>query len=243
MISFIKHLIKQIPVDITLNQKYDTQTRKVIMKHCAANSNCIDVGCHKGEIMDLFLQYAPEGHHIGFEPIPMLFDNLRIKYAGQAHCTVSDIALSHQKGTSSFNYVVSNPAYSGLVKREYDRKDEKDTSISVVTDLLDNVKPAGFKTDLIKIDVEGGEYQVLKGAINTLRNDKPIVIFEHGLGASNCYGTTPKQVFELFSECNYEITTMAGWLKGQKSFTLLEFEEQFHKAINYYFLAFPTLKK
>lgn len=242
MISFIKHLIKKLPVDITLNQKYDTQTRKVIEKHCSANSNCIDVGCHKGEIMDLFLQYAPNGHHIGFEPIPALFENLRLKYAGHAHCTVSDIALSNQKGTSSFNYVVSNPAYSGLVKRTYDRKDEKDTSISVITDLLDNVIPAGHKTDLIKIDVEGGEYQVLKGAVNTLKNAKPIVIFEHGLGASDCYGTTPQQVFELFRECNYEITTMDSWLKGKKCFSLAEFEEQYHKAINYYFLAYPVNK-
>jgi FkbM family methyltransferase len=243
MISFIKHLIKKLPVDITLNQKYDTQTRKVIARHCSANSNCIDVGCHKGEIMDLFLHYAPNGHHIGFEPIPALFENLKIKYEGHAHCTVSDIALSNQKGSSSFNYVVSNPAYSGLVKRTYDRKDEKDTSITVITDLLDNVLPSGLKTDLIKIDVEGGEYLVLKGAVNTLKNDKPIVIFEHGLGASDCYGTTPLQVFELFRECDYEITTMDGWLKGKKCFSLTEFEEQYQKAINYYFLAYSVNKR
>jgi FkbM family methyltransferase len=239
MKSLIKKLIKSLPFDFSLNQKYDTQTRLVIRKHCNENSNCIDVGCHKGEIMDLFIQQSPNGHHIGFEPIPDLFEKLQLKYASSTNCRVSNIALSNIKGTTSFNYVISNPAYSGLVKRKYDRPEEQDTQIEVATDKLDDVLPSDYAVDLIKIDVEGGEMLVLGGAEKTLLRAKPIVIFEHGLGASECYGTTPAQVFDFFQDCGYKITTMKNWLDKKQAFSKPEFENQYYSKINYYFLAYP----
>src|SRR5690606_22337388 len=102
---------------------------------------------------------------------------------------------------ASFNYVVSNPSYSGLVKRKYDRPDEKDTTIEVETDLLDNVLPDDYKPTLIKIDVEGGELRVLEGAKSIIAKTKPVIIFEHGIGASDMYGATPEQVFTLLADC------------------------------------------
>ena len=239
MKSLLKKLIKQLPFDISLNQRYDTQTKLVIRKHCINTSNCIDVGCHKGEIMDLFLQQSPFGSHMGFEPIPGLFDKLQEKYGKTLNCNLYNIALSNKKGTTSFNYVISNPAYSGLVKRKYDRPQEEDTQIEVRTDTLDNILPDDYKVDLIKIDVEGGEMLVLEGATGTLTRKKPVVIFEHGLGASDYYGTTPAQVFELFQRCGYKITTMKSWMKGKEAFTLQQFENQYFTKTNYYFLAYP----
>lgn len=237
--SLLKKIIKSLPFDFTLNQKYDTQTLQVIRRHCKATSCCIDIGCHKGEIMDLFLKYAPEGRHLGFEPIPDLCKGLEQKYAGTPNCVIHNLALSNVKGTSSFNYVLTNPAYSGLIKRKYDRPNEKDVRIEVATERLDAVLTAEQQVDLIKIDVEGGELLVLEGAVNTLRTKRPLVIFEHGLGASDCYGTKPGQVFELFRNCGYNVTTMQNWLRNAKPFTLEQFEQQFYKQINYYFLAFP----
>jgi hypothetical protein len=50
---------------------------------------------------------------------------------------------------------------------------------------------------LIKIDVEGAEREVLEGAIRTITKHRPIVIFEHGRGASARYGTQPRHIYEL----------------------------------------------
>jgi FkbM family methyltransferase len=236
--SFIKKAIKLLPFNFTLNQQYDSQTRKVIGRHCSPGSNCIDVGCHKGEILDLLIRNAPQGTHWGFEPIPVLYQNLLTKYSKLDNCRISNIALSDTKGTSSFNYVVTNPAYSGLVKRQYDRADEKDQTITVNTDKLDDVLPADYKVDLIKIDVEGGEMLVLKGAVQTLKKYRPLIIFEHGLGASDCYGTKPSDLYNLLTECGYKVSTMKKWLAGEKGFTLPEFESQYFGKINYYFIAY-----
>jgi FkbM family methyltransferase len=70
---------------------------------------------------------------------------------------VYDLAASDSVGTSSFDYVVSNPDYSGLKKRRYDRMDEIDRSIEVRTDLLDNViaRENIGRVVFIKIEVEG----------------------------------------------------------------------------------------
>ncbi|GAB4487720.1 MAG: FkbM family methyltransferase [Saprospiraceae bacterium] len=234
----IKRFLKSLPIAFTQNQRYDRQTRRVIERVCKPASNCLDVGCHKGEIMDLFLQNAPRGTHYGFEPIPGLFEDLQKKYAGLENCRLLDIALSDKKGTSSFNYVVSNPSYSGLLKRNYDHPNEQDTLITVHTERLDDLLPADFQVDLIKIDVEGGEILVLRGALETLRRCKPVVIFEHGLGASELYGATPEQVFDLFEQCGLKVSLMCRFLKNQQPLTREEFARHYYRKWNYYFIAY-----
>src|ERR1043165_3472046 len=161
MKRLLKRLLQYSPVALTKNQHYDRLTKKVIRVVCKPNSNCIDVGCHKGEILDLMCAAAPQGHHWGFEPIPVLYEALKSKYAG-TQCTISPIALSNVEGEAQFNYVTSNPSYSGLLRRKYDRPNEEDTSIKVHTARLDEVLPQNYIADLIKIDVEGAEMLVLE---------------------------------------------------------------------------------
>lgn len=237
----IKQLLKALPIAFTQNQRYDRLTQRVIRHVCRPDSNSVDVGCHKGEILDLLLAAAPNGQHVGFEPIPVMVEQLKKRYAGFPNCRFFDIALSNARGTSSFNYVVSNPSYSGLLKRRYDRANEQDTQITVRTERLDDVLPSDLRIDLIKIDVEGGELPVLQGAVQTLTRWKPVVIFEHGLGASELYGATPEMVFDLFSGCGLSVSLLDRFLKQAPPFTREAFSEQFYQRLNYYFIAYdPT---
>lgn len=236
----IKALLKSLPFAFTKNQQYDQQTKQILQRHCKPNSNCIDIGCHKGEVLDWILNAAPNGHHWGFEPLPDLFAELKKKYANHQNCTFSDIALSDNTGTATFNYVISNPAYSGLQKRKYDKPDEQDTTITVQTAPLDLVLPQDYHVHFIKLDVEGAELQVLRGAQNTLRRCQPILVFEHGLGAADCYGTQPKDVWQLLNDCGLSVSLMKNWLNNTPPLSLTEFEDQFHKAKNYYFIAYPA---
>jgi len=52
----IKELIRKIliglRIDLTKNIYYDRLTLKILDKVVKPNSNCIDIGCHKGEIMN-----------------------------------------------------------------------------------------------------------------------------------------------------------------------------------------------
>lgn len=238
MKAALKRLLKSLPIAFTRNQRYDRQTQRVIRKVCKPGSNCIDVGCHKGEILDLFLKYAPQGTHFGFEPIPELYNDLLHKYGDRSNCRLFDIALSDKAGTSSFNYVVSNPSYSGLLKRNYDNPNEQDTLITVQTERLDDLIPEDRKIDLIKIDVEGGELLVLRGATGILTRCKPVVIFEHGLGASELYGATPEQVYDLFDQCDMHVSLMSRFLKDQEPLSGEAFCRHYYRRLNYYFIAY-----
>ncbi|MEO0006978.1 MAG: hypothetical protein RJA20_1174 [Bacteroidota bacterium] len=239
MKELIKKALKSLPFDFTLNQRYDRLTRKVIRKVCRPDSHCVDVGCHKGEILDLLLAAAPLGVHYGFEPVPDLFDKLKQKYNSDHRCRILDIALSDSKGSASFNYVVSNPSYSGLQKRNYDRSDEQDTLITVQTERLDDVLPDNFRVDFIKIDVEGGELLVMKGATGIMKKYRPVIIFEHGLGASDIYGSTPEQVFDLLQECGLSVSLLDRFLQGKSPLDRTAFSGQYHNRENYYFIAYP----
>jgi FkbM family methyltransferase len=218
---------------------YDKLTELVMRRVLTPTAVCIDIGCHAGSILRLMMKYAPNGRFLAFEPLPQFYEKLLRDFdASKVH--VYDLALSDSVGTSSFNYVVSNPGYSGLKKRRYDRVDEIDRSIEVRTDLLDNViaRENIGRVAFIKIDVEGAEYLVMKGAESTIRKDKPVIVFEHGLGGSEYYGTRPEDVFSFLCDiCGLRISLLSDFLFRKASLESSAFCEQFYKGKNYQFIA------
>lgn len=221
------------------SQLYDIQAIEVMRRVLSVNSNCVDVGCHEGVFLDEIQKLSPEGFHYGFEPLPYLHELLLSKYRDFANITIRDLALSDVAGRVTFEHVITNPAYSGLRQRRYDRPNEEIIQIAVSTELLDNIIPSSISIAFIKIDVEGAELQVLRGAVETLKRCTPVVIFEHGLGAADCYGTEPETVFELLEECGLHCFTMDRWLAtdGHESLRQVEFCHNFRSGKNYYFMA------
>jgi len=236
--QWLKNILKKIPVAFTRNQKYDRQTMRVIRKVCKTNSNCIDVGCHKGEVLDAILKSAPEGKHFAFEPLPELFRELQEKYRG-TNCTVSQVAVTNQKAQLPFNYVTTNPSYSGLRKRKYDRRNEKEMEIIVNADTLDNLVPLETKIDFIKIDVEGAELFVLQGAEKLIKKNKPVIVFEYGLGGSDYYEPDPGKIFSLINEYGYRVSLLHRWLKSENPLSMEDFKKQYYGKLNYFFIAYP----
>jgi FkbM family methyltransferase len=227
---------------VTLNALYDAQTVAVMARVLARGSNCIDVGCHRGAILNGMLRFAPDGTHFAFEPLPDLFADLTAKYANVPTVRLHELALSDAPGDTTFQHVVTNPAYSGLKQRRYDRPNEQVVEITVKVARLDDVLPSGFDIRLVKIDVEGAELQVLRGGTGMLRRCLPFVVFEHGLGAADCYDTRPEQVFDLLSDCGLRVSLMKDWLEhgSAKAFTRAAFAEEFDTGRNFYYLAHPA---
>ncbi|SEW13246.1 FkbM family methyltransferase [Chitinophaga arvensicola] len=237
MPNFFNRLFSKKEKVLSKGDLYDVQTEQIIKQVCKKDSNCVDAGCNIGDILKIILKYAPDGRHYAYEPIPDLFQQLQAKFGQYQNCHISDIALSDKKGTSSFNYVVSNPAYSGLIKRKYDKEGEVDTLIEVQTNLLDDILPKDYRVDLIKIDVEGGEFPLLRGAANTLKKYKPVVIFEHGTGASEFYGTRPEDLYHFLRDCGLEVYTLTKWLGKQPPLSVEELVSIFNTNEEWYFVA------
>ena len=231
----LRLVLNFLHLDLTKNLEYDRLTKSIMKKVIQKDSNCIDIGCHKGEILQFILKLAPQGKHFAFEPIPYLYDQLNVKFKNQA--TILPFALSDKSGQTTFNLVKNAPAYSGINKRKYAVENPEIEEIQVELKQLDEVIPAETKIDLIKIDVEGGEFDVLKGAKKILQNHHPILVFECGIGASEFYGTKPKEIFQYLTDLNYNISTLGAFMKQSAPLTISEFENAFINNTDYYFIA------
>jgi FkbM family methyltransferase len=228
------------PVQIEKNQLYDLQTIEVMRRVLKADSNCVDVGCHEGSILSRILHFSPNGTHFAFEPLPMMYQGLTSAFADIENLHIYDFALSDTVGTASFQHVTTNPGYSGFLKRRYDRPHEVVCEITVRKNRLDDLIAENVPIRFIKVDVEGAELQVFRGAADTIRRNRPVIVFEHGLGAADHYGTTPEDIYDLLAvDCGLNLYLMSAWLSPGRGRPLdrQAFCGQFYSGENYYFMA------
>src|SRR5215467_5965319 len=144
------------------------------------DANCIDAGAHDGKFLADMVEAAPLGHHIAYEPLPDYASRLRGRFP---NVDVREAAVCDTNGTTTFNYVSNIPSMSSLRPGKsflYPRPPEVQ-QLTVRTERLDDHVPSGYVPSLIKVDVEGAQMLVFKGAEQTITAHRPIVIFEHGL--------------------------------------------------------------
>lgn len=169
--------------------------RVLIAATLAPDGQAIDVGAHTGAVLREIVRVAPAGRHIAYEPLPWAEEHLRREFPG---VEVRDAALSDENGTASFVHVEAAPEYSGLRERNYPGyEDSRRQLLTVRTERLDDALPPDARPALIKIDVEGAELPVMRGAVETISRHRPLIIFEHGIGAADRYGYGSGDVHDL----------------------------------------------
>jgi len=180
------------------NKREEANTRLLLSFVLRSDSNCVDVGCHGGVVLEEMLRVAPNGRHVAYEPLPRLHRYLCRRFP---ELDVREVALSDRRGRADFHFVTSRPALSGLRRRPYppDVVDADIELLTVLTEDLDSSLPESYAPDLIKIDVEGAEELVIKGGLRTIARHKPIVIFEYSV-AARCYGTTSESLYSLLCQ-------------------------------------------
>lgn len=144
------------------------------------NSVFFDIGTNKGE----YAYYAeklmnPKNIYL-FEPEKKLNKQLQSIFS---NCNVNNLALSDNKGMHQFKIPIINGVVDNcLSSLEVDNKEDNETEAiiyEVNTDTLDNfTKEKNIIPDVIKIDVEGHELAVLKGAENFISKHHPTLIIE-----------------------------------------------------------------
>jgi FkbM family methyltransferase len=131
----------------------------------------IDVGAHSGFYTLLLSRLVgPQGKVLAFEPLPgnLRYLNDHIRLNEISNVTVHDAAVGEAPGTARFQPGMNS--YTGALS--------PDGSLDVSVVSLDDLRDGGAmpKADLIKIDVEGGEHQVLQGARRLIREAQPVLI-------------------------------------------------------------------
>lgn len=169
----------------------------------------VDIGANLGYYTCLALQSGKSV--VAFEPqqqnLQCLFQNLTAN-GWEDKAEVFPLALSDRPGLLTL-YGASGPSAS-LIKNwaGYSSRFKKTVPVST----LDNVLAGRFpgKHLFIKMDVEGAEYQVLKGALVTLTlSPKPVWLLEICLEEFHPEGSNPdfQQIFQLFWENGYQAFT------------------------------------
>ena len=139
----------------------------------------IDIGANIGKYSVMLGRKYPSMKIVSIEASKETFEILKknIKLNNLKNVIPLNIAASNKKGVSYF-YLSNKGLGTSCSLKEIKEHSKK---IKVKTDTIDNIIDNIIKIKkirLIKIDVEGSEPEVLKGAIRTLRRDKPRVIFE-----------------------------------------------------------------
>lgn len=189
----------------------------------AKNSVFFDIGTNKGE----YAYYAeklinPKNIYL-FEPEKKLNKQLRAIFSD---CRVFDMALSDNKGTHQFKIpLINGVADNCLSSLEVENKEDNETEAiiyEVKTDTLDSfTKEKNITPDVIKIDVEGHELSVLKGAESFINKHHPTLIIE--IEQRHHKDINIESVFDSFKQKGYHC-----YYYSKKQLQLFPYENKIH---------------
>ena len=173
-----------------------------------------DVGSNIGELSLLFSQFVgSSGKVFAFEPCSTTFKKLSTicQTADRRQIYLNQFAVADKEGTLYLNiYDDIHSQLNSLADRplhEYglNIKSVSQEAVQVVT--LDHFCEQNYINyiDLLKIDVEGAEYQVMLGAKNLFQSHRiKCCVFEFG-GTTFDMGNTPDQIEDFLKEHRYII--------------------------------------
>jgi FkbM family methyltransferase len=140
------------------------------------NAIFIDVGAHIGRYSLILAKMFPNAKIIAVEPDPEGYQALirGIEANKTKNIIAFNIALSDFDGIANL-YRKRGTAISSLVERENSFNMVK-VSVKRLDTIVEELKVN--EVDIIKIDVEGAELHVVRGALNTITKYKPILIIE-----------------------------------------------------------------
>jgi FkbM family methyltransferase len=134
---------------------------------------CVDIGANIGNHALFFSPFFSKV--FAFEPNPATFRLLAINASLVGNIQCFEFGLSDSDGDAAFQVPALNVGGARIVCGDAAREGGNRVAIR----RLDSVPEiSSEQIGLIKIDVEGNELAVLKGAAGTIRRCKPVVIFE-----------------------------------------------------------------
>jgi FkbM family methyltransferase len=141
----------------------------------------IDVGANIGQTLLKIRTLDAQRRYIGFEPNPICVDYLvtLIKANNFLNCDIVPVGLSNSNGV--VRLFLNDDTDSAATLIEGFRPDTPSTLANYISifRLDDIAESLGIRNvAVIKIDVEGSELEVLKGAMNLLKTERPFIVCE-----------------------------------------------------------------
>jgi len=170
------------------------------------HSDVVDAGANNGNFtIDFAMLVGDAGRVYAFEPQRIIYYQL----CGNVFMNGIDNVICINKALSNISKVVNiqypNYFHEGQVNfgdvKVISKLGERFEEVEATT--LDNYDFVNLK--LIKIDVQGYEYNVLKGSIMTIERHRPYIIFELEEEYLNINGHTSNDLLEFFKSVGYVV--------------------------------------
>ena len=153
------------------------------------NKHIIDAGGYVGDTALLFSSYTDKNIHV-FEASPSNMDIIRetIRLNHLDNIVPVSKALGEKSGTATFSLGERNSCNSLVERPGYNYPEH--IEVPVVT-LDDYVRENNIEVGLIKVDIEGGEQLLLRGAVETIRTQHPILLISIYHSANDFFEIKP----------------------------------------------------
>lgn len=193
-----------------INRTLDQAIKSIIKKK---NPIIFDVGAHEGESIDRFKNLFQNPIIHSFEPQSKIFEKLMNKKKNDKDLVLNNFALGSKEGNQEI-FVNSNTAASSYLN--IDNKDKFFKSLKTIQkeqtriDTFDNYfnKIKVNYIDLVKIDVQGLEEEVLKGAHKSLNK---VLLIEIEIVFVNLYEKHSSfyQIENILKNYNFELYSLS----------------------------------
>lgn len=164
---FVNTTDRQVSPWVIMGGHWEPDVERGLVGYAQPGMTVIDIGAHMGYFtVKLARKIGPQGRLLAFEPNPLMsvfvYDNIRLNDLMRS-CTLHRVALGDEPGIGSLRHHANNMGGGSLI----DQRDG-DCVIDVPVQRLDDMVPADWTVDLIKLDAEGYEQPVLRGAAAVL---------------------------------------------------------------------------
>jgi FkbM family methyltransferase len=194
----------------------EPETADFVLKFLKPGMVFLDVGAHVGEYTLLAARAVGSiGEVHVFEANPEMCDLLRhnIRLNGLSHVSVNQCAVSDQDGEMEFE-VYAEPSVCALKVQSCSAQADARRRTAVKVLRVPSLRMNQYllrvkrKVDLVKIDVEGAELLVFRGATDLLalpRNQSPTFIFEYEADNYARFGHPAGELFDLLRRNGFGI--------------------------------------
>ncbi len=188
----------------------EKELQDAIIENLKAGDTFIDIGANFGLHTLLGCLLAThKGRVLAVEPIPqniaLLTKNIHLN-AFDEFCQIGEVALVNDPELTS----VLMTAGEDIAPDASIVKQASQNTINVKARTLDAlVEEYKLTPSLIKIDTEGAEHDILKGARHILSNLKPVLIIEVHTFALPNFGTSPEELAAFLNGFGYKEQVLA----------------------------------
>jgi FkbM family methyltransferase len=170
--------LQEVMYHVNCRQWHNTE-RELLSKYIKSGQTLIDVGANIGFMAVIMSDLAgPSGNVLCFEPSKRIFEKLKRTVAlnGLANVRLYNQGCGANRSKGSLFTLSESSGNSSMLEPNHNSNlgREPVDLVSLDEELLPNESLISF----IKIDVEGYEPSVLKGAIQILRSHRPTIYIE-----------------------------------------------------------------